>query len=742
MKYTLYLTMAKPANILLYVVLLFASTAATAQKKNLDSLVSLLKTTTQDSILVKTYLDLGNYFQNNNPDTAIYFHTRALESAKKIPADDGELLQGEAKRGLGWDFYVKCKYQQALKQYNEALNTAIKYKNSPDKKISAKAQKLQANCFGNMGVLYKVQGDYPNALDYYFKAEKIYEETGNKRSQAINLGNIGVVYYNQSNYSKALEYYFKALKMNDETGNKKGQAYNLGNIGGVYYDKGNYSSALSYYFKALKITEEIGDKNGQALNLGNIGITYNNQGDYSKALEYDFKALKIFQEIGDERGQAINLGAIGKVYTEQGQYSKAENYLKKAESLNRLLRNTYNLKGNCDGFSKLYEKTGKYQLALKYYKEYISLRDSLQSEENYKAALQNEMQYNYEKQAALDSIANAKEMKIKEAAIAQQQAELKVKRNQQYALYGGLALVIVFGVFMFNRYRVTKKQKLIIEEQKAEVDTQKAEAEKQRDAISKQKEIIEEAHKEITDSIRYAKRIQSAILPPEKLVKELLPESFILYLPKDVVAGDFYWVERQNDIVFIAACDCTGHGVPGAMVSVVCNNGLNRAVREYNLVEPGKILDKTREIVIAEFEKSEEEVKDGMDVSLCALDIKNQQLYWAGANNPLWMIHNNAIEVTVPDKQPIGKTDNPAAFTTHSMPLQKGSTIYIFTDGYQDQFGGEKGKKFKAARLKDFLLSVQHESMARQKEMLLDNFLQWKNELEQVDDVCIIGIRL
>jgi serine phosphatase RsbU (regulator of sigma subunit) len=251
---------------------------------------------------------------------------------------------------------------------------------------------------------------------------------------------------------------------------------------------------------------------------------------------------------------------------------------------------------------------------------------------------------------------------------------------------------------------------------------------------------LEQQHTEILDSITYAKRIQSAILPPPKLIKEYLPESFILYKPKDVVAGDFYWLEHKGDQVLFAAADCTGHGVPGAMVSVICNNGLNRSVREYGLTDPGQILDKTRDVVIQEFEKSEEEVKDGMDIALCSLE--GNTLKYAGANNPLWIIRDGEIIETKANKQPIGKYTDPKPFTTHSIELKKGDSIYIFSDGYVDQFGGEKGKKFKPANLRKLLLSIQDQSMEKKKELLDEAFESWRGDLEQIDDVCLIGVKV
>jgi serine phosphatase RsbU (regulator of sigma subunit) len=222
-------------------------------------------------------------------------------------------------------------------------------------------------------------------------------------------------------------------------------------------------------------------------------------------------------------------------------------------------------------------------------------------------------------------------------------------------------------------------------------------------------------------------------------------DSFVIYEPKDIVAGDFYWMTQKENNVIFAAADCTGHGVPGALVSVICNNALNRSVREYNLSDPGKILDKTREIFIQEFEKSDEDVKDGMDIALCSLSVDDKQssvLKYAGAHNPLWIIRNGELIEYKANKQPIGKFDHVQPYFTHSINLKKGDTFYIFSDGFADQFGGEKGKKFKSANFKKLLLSVQDKSMEEQKKTILETFLSWKGNLEQLDDVCVIGVRV
>jgi len=255
---------------------------------------------------------------------------------------------------------------------------------------------------------------------------------------------------------------------------------------------------------------------------------------------------------------------------------------------------------------------------------------------------------------------------------------------------------------------------------------------------------ISQKNSEVHDSITYAKRLQEAIMPPEEEIHKSVTDSFILYKPKDIVAGDFYFAEQQGDYFFVAAADCTGHGVPGAMVSVVCSNALNRAVNELQLLKPGEILDKVREMVVETFKKSNHDVKDGMDISLCVINKKTFEIAWAGANNPLWYINNNEEELkeVTATKQPVGKSENYKSFTTHVFNLAKGAILYLFTDGYADQFGGPKGKKFKYKQLADLILANKNLPMREQGNLLERAFNSWKGNIEQVDDVCIIGLKL
>ncbi len=258
-----------------------------------------------------------------------------------------------------------------------------------------------------------------------------------------------------------------------------------------------------------------------------------------------------------------------------------------------------------------------------------------------------------------------------------------------------------------------------------------------------QKEIVEYKNREILASIKYAKRIQTAILPSGRTIKQNLPESFILYLPKDIVAGDFYWIEKTGNHVLFAACDCTGHGVPGAMVSVVCNNALNRAVREFGLQKPAEILDKVAKLVIENFSTSDDSIEDGMDISLCSYNIITHELQWAGANNPLWIIRKGELIIYHPDKQPVGLHENPLPFTNHTIQLEKDDQLYIFSDGFADQFGGEeREKKLTRKRFRELILSVSSKDIKAQGDYLESFIVNYRNGLMQIDDILIIGVRI
>jgi serine phosphatase RsbU (regulator of sigma subunit) len=264
-------------------------------------------------------------------------------------------------------------------------------------------------------------------------------------------------------------------------------------------------------------------------------------------------------------------------------------------------------------------------------------------------------------------------------------------------------------------------------------------AEKQ---INEQKSQLEDKNKEVTDSITYAQRIQKAILPSHRLIENYLPKSFVIYLPKDIVSGDFYWVEKKENKIFFAVADCTGHGVPGAMMSVIGQNALNRVLNEFGITKPSEILDKLSALVEESFAKSGSDVRDGMDIALACLDTTTKKLEFAGANNSVYILSNGTLREIKGNKQPVGRFEFKVSFTNHGVDLNSGDGVYLFSDGIADQFGGPEGKKYKYKRVKELLLQNYIKPHSEQKNNIISEFVSWKGKNEQIDDVCLMGVKI
>jgi len=720
--------MRKFINILLFALLPLFSVAqnfTAADQKKIDSTNSIIhNTSNEDTLIANAYLSLSEYLFSSSFDTIYYLSNKAKEIAEQ-GLEDPENNK------------IKMSFMKSLATAYGNIGYVNKYRGNIDEALDYYYKSLElskktndkngiSSMYNNIGIIHGSQGNIKKALEYYQKCMQIREEIGDKKGLAAIYNNIGEEYRKQGDLDKTLEYYKKSMSYSQLINNEKNLARNMSNIGYVYFTLNEIDTALIYWQKSLRIRQKIGDEYGKAQSYTNLASIKEYKNELDSALDYLSKALEIYEELGANNNKLPELlGKISRIYFKKKNIKTALSYGEKGLELSKESGFLIGVMQNANNLYFINKSIGNSKKALSMHELYINIKDSIQNDENQQEIIKHEFKYNYEKQHFADSLDFIKKQEVKEMEITRQQSELKSKRNQQYVLYGGLILVIFFSLFIFNRFRITQNQKLVIEDQKM---------------------LVDQKNREITDSIQYAKRIQNAILPPDKVVKEYLKNSFILYKPKDIVAGDFYWMEcipnpsEGGAVVLFAVADCTGHGVPGAMVSVVCNNGLNRSVREYGLTEPGKILDKTREIVIQEFEKSEENVKDGMDIALCALS--TNQIEYAGANIALWIIRNGEIIETKPDKQPIGKFDNPLPYTTHQQKLIGGDSIYIFTDGYADQFGGEKGKKFKTQTFRDLLLSMQNESMENQKRIIDDTFEKWKGDLEQVDDICIIGVKI
>jgi len=708
-----------------------------AQNHNIDSLKNLsrslsLKPTTynNDTILTKTYNSLCREFifigaydkADSIAKEALAFEDDKLGAYKTIQSAFFKRYKAISNNCLGIVQSCKGNQTKALDYFN--LSLKINEEVGDKKGISSS--------LGSIGNVFKDQGNYSRALENYFGALKLTEELKLDKLSAIHLANIGNAYQALYEYQKSLDYYFKALRLAEKMDDKRGIAIDLGNIGMVYMHLKEYNKALEYYFKSLKMAESMDLKLHIVNILGNIGNMYEKKKEYPKALEFLQKALVKAQEIGDKGGMARLKGSIGSIYIEQKKFKDAELFLKDALTLAIEVADLNTIKDQHQSFSTLYHLKNNWELAFKEYQLFISTRDSLFSQENTKNSLRSELNFEYEKKVTADSVKHISERKIKDTEISLQQVQLKQEKTKSYALYGGLALVLVFAVFMVNRFRITNKQKHIIELK--EVETQK------------QKHIIEEKHKEITDSINYAERIQRSFLASDELLKENLNDYFVYFQPKDIVSGDFYWgCKLKNSNFALATADSTGHGVPGAIMSILNISCLEQAVEEQKLIEPSEILNHTRIKIIERLKKdgSAEGGKDGMDCSLISFDFTHKKLTYAAANNPVWIVRSNQLLEFKPDKMPVGKHDKDTiSFTQHSIDIQTGDVVYALTDGFPDQFGGPKGKKFMYKQVKDLLVSIAQLPMTEQQNILKTALNNWKGTFEQVDDVCVIGVRI
>ncbi|HRG02126.1 MAG TPA: tetratricopeptide repeat protein [Bacteroidia bacterium] len=677
--------------------------------QNLDSLYSVAKSMPDDTNKVNLLNKVSRAeLSISNFDKCATIAAEAKYIAEKLHFNVG---LGSSLLNIGFSYNEQGYYPQALEQFSSALKIFEK----ADYKIGI------SKTYNNIGITYFHQGNYPEALKMHFSALKIKESLNDEIGMASSYGNIGLIYSNQGNYTDALKNYSLGLEIAKKY-NKQGLISNFyTNIGQTYYHQKNYSQALKTDSIALKINEKIGDKQAIAALYNNIGLIFLDQKKYKQALDVALASLKIKEEINDQEGMISSYNNLGALYLETKKASIGKEWYLKALKLSFNIDSKDDLKYTYLGLAKADSALGNYKEAFTNYKLFTIYKDSLINEDNTKKTVQIQMQYEFDKKETL-----AKQEQEKKNAIAQEE-----KQKQRVILIlvsCFLVMLAIFAGFMYNRFKITKRQKVIIEQKELETRNQK--------------QVIEEKQKEIVDSISYAKRLQEAILPPQEFVSTHLSNNFIYYQPKDIVAGDFYWAEKVDDLFFIAAADSTGHGVPGAMVSVVCSNSLNRTVKEFALTDTGKILDKTRELVVETFAKSNSEVKDGMDISLLCFDKQNHKIFWSGANNPLWYIENNELKEIKADKQAIGKTDNPKPFTTHEIEYKNNTTFYLFTDGLPDQFGGPQGKKFKYKQFEQLLTSINDKTMQEQSDIINQKFEDWKGELEQVDDICVIGIKI
>lgn len=702
-------------SFLLGIFLICSSLAIAQNQQLLDSLRRSLQTDLPDTVRLSTYSSLVQNWIDYNADSSLYYAKASEEVARRISKEKHAVALGN----ISLAHRFKGNFDEGIKAAEEGWKIAQSIGN----------EKVTADLNKSLGSLYQNKGDLAKAAQYFYDALKTYEKVEDHTKVCNVLSTLGSIHSDMMMMDKAIEYQTRAVEVAKKHADPNELAGCYNNLAATYQSLKEYDRALNYYRECLTIVEETGMTFGIAVTSVNIGAIHAFKGDWDAAIDYYKKGLALQEQMGYSPGIAQTNMSLGFAYAQVGQNANALKHLELSYNMAKELKSDELLQATGLRLAQTYEKLGRHSEAYQKLFEFHFLADSLRGKKLQEQIAELTLRYGLERKE--DSLELAKKELVVERLEKDKAEKESAKKDILLVAAGiGVILLLGFGAFILKASRDRKKANVVLEEKNAE--------------ISNQKLIVEEKNKEILDSITYAKRIQEAILPPTRIVKEWLPNSFILYKPKDIVAGDFYWMEHVGSKIYFSAADCTGHGVPGAMVSVVCHNAMNRAVREFGLTKPGEILDRTTKLVVEQFEKSEEDVKDGMDLALCVLDTETRMLSYAGANNPLWIIRKEGheLEEVKATKQPVGKSDKPMAFVTHDIQLSEGDTIYVFSDGYADQFGGARGKKYKYKTFKEKLLSIQHESMDKQRALLNEEFEAWRGELEQLDDVCVIGVRV
>lgn len=710
------------------------------------------------------YGNLGNIFLRQGMfDRAIDFFSKASSIYNEC---GNKLGVTNCLMSIGNIHLYKGEYHEAINKYSEALSLYKELKN----KIGI------SNCYNNIGIIELRQGRYADAMRNLLRAKEIYEELSHKAGVANCCLNIGIIYKQQNEYENAIDYFFRALSISEEFGDENGKAKALNNIGNTYFELGTKSNssektrllnkAIEFYKKTEKIRLSKNDINSLSSTYANIGNTYSELKKYYEAIEYYKKSLNITVSQNDKYGTSSIYKSI------------AENYYIMTDSLTLTdsLKNQF-LKLSVENGKKAFKlaiETGSLPLqvdlsrtllnasiklrnaedALSYSKILVETKDSLFIEEKYHELADFQAKYESEKQL--------QEIEKQQLVIEKQAIENRRQRYMRNFFIAGFVFLAIISILVYSGYRQKRKSNRLISEKNELLENANAEISSQRDLVVTQKEKLEEINRNTTESLRYARSIQASILPSENALKTISKESFVYSKPCELVSGDFFWATSFDEFHVFCVADCTGHGVPGAFMSILGISALNEIVVKKQITKPSVILDILREYVIEALSHNDPEQlhKDGMDMALCTLNSKTNELQFSGAGLPIWIVTNDEnVKLDSTQKiltkngvsmyeikgnnMPVGTSPSMNPFENLTCNLSKSEVnIYLSTDGYADQFGGPNQKKYMVRKLRNLLLDISSLPMEEQRNELDTDFEKWKKGVPQVDDVTILGIRL
>ncbi len=743
-------------TIIVVALFLFVGLTTKAQEPT-DSLLHAVRVLPKDTNKINQMNDLVWKLRFSNYSEAISLGNESFALSKQMGFVRGSAY---ATKNLGGVYFNASNYDSAQVYYKHSL---MFFEELQDKKGIAIA-------YRNLGNVFFQKSVWTIALDYYLKSLELREELGDKLGVASVNGAIGLLYVSShdKNTEKAIDYFRKSLKTYTELGDSVGMATTYLYIGNFYHDltqKQNDStsvfmtidSALFYFYESKAITVQ--QKSPSAMhNLGTIydaiGSVYMRKSMNDSALVNFEKSMEIRVLTGNKYGIAGTSYNIARFYaTQENSIDSTKKYLIMALDTAKNIGANSIERDVSKELAGIYQKIGNYKEASNLYLRYIVLNDSLLNAQNTKRFTQLEMQYEFDRE--------------KKVADALHSSELQQQKRVRNIFIGGFGFVAFLALLIFKNYRDKKKANNLLEELNAEMreknemlNQQKEEIMAQRDEIEKNRDEIAESNRAITDSIVYAQRIQQAVMPPEEYFDKILKEYFIFFKPRDIVSGDYYWATHKDNKIIITAADCTGHGVPGAFMSLLGISFLNEIVNKINPdkgeeIKANLILNQLRATIkssLRQTGKKFNEAKDGMDMALCVIDTVHKTLQFAGANNPALIVRNKEIIEIKADKMPVGvHYKEKESFTFNELDYQDGDTVYLFSDGYIDQFGGDKGRKFMIRQFKEIILEMEGTPLKEQKDALSKRFSLWLSAdntqhqhqiYTQIDDVLVLAFRL
>jgi serine phosphatase RsbU (regulator of sigma subunit) len=634
------------------------------------------------------------------------YNLQALEILEKVNDQAGIAI---CLNNLGIISHDRNDYTAALEYYKKSL--AI---NNRIKRQSGSATSLFC-----IGTVFENLGKYDSALVYYLNGREISERIGSDRLIAYSCTSLANVYFSMGNYLKSLEYNEKAIELYDKMSNYLGLLKTYVSLGQTSELLDSTRQALWFYGQALKTARTLESTNDIATNLFSIGHIHENQGNLDSAYSNYNRALDLFVISENRENEAMTLIAMARLNNLEGKHKLAEGYL---ESALKIARETGSPSASAEAYRELAitsSALNNFKKAFEFMNRYSDVKDSVMNIEKQKQILELQTRFETEK-------------KEKENLLLQKDSQI-LKSTRNFLIIFAL-LIFTVAVVIYRSLAIKRRDNLILKEQKEE--------------IARQKEIVESQNTSITDSIRYAKRIQSALLPPDEMVKGIIPESFILYLPRDIVSGDFYWANKISESkTLVCAADCTGHGVPGAFMSMLGMSLLSDIINRNNdqinegLFTTADILNKLRIRIKESLRQSgkEGESRDGMDISLCIIDFKTGKLQYSGANNPVYIVDNGILTELKATRNPIGIYLNEMDFSFQTADINSGSVVYMFSDGYSDQIGSD-GSKFLSKNFKKLLAQISNLPPFEIRQKLLDVHLDWRKDEEQVDDILVLGV--